>query len=530
MRNAIKILMVTFFIISSVFSYPGEILQKFELDHTCPTGLTSDGENIWLTDRKSDKIICISAKTGDQIKAIQSPAYWPMGLAWDGQYLWNTDEKTQSIYKIDPEDGTILKTLPYPGQKPRDIAWDGEYLWVADNQQDKIYQISTTDGTTIKTLTAPSSDIRGLTFDGKYLWCSDRVEDEIYMLAPKNGQVIIITEAPGPFTRGMAFIDNNLWAVDYQNDYLYKLAYKDDDKYRRYDERKTKIRYTHQIKNFGPGNIKTLDVHIAIPKDRHNQKINRIGYPVVQPGSMEEDKWSQETAHFHEEKIKPGKTVNYIMTTDAQIFAVRHFLFPEDAGELDEIPQKVKNQYLENNEKYQIKHPFIQKKVKEIVDGDENTFWIARKIFDYLIDNMYYERVGGWNTAPTVLERGNGSCSEYTFVYIAMCRAAGLPARYVGSAVVRGDASCIDEVFHRWAEVYMPGYGWIPVDPSGGDKESPRDQTDSFGALSNRFLITTEGGGGSKTMQWTYNSNEFYTTEPKTKVHSEHIAEWEPVQ
>ena len=54
---------------------------------------------------------------------------------------------------------------------------------------------------------------------------------------------------------------------------------------------------------------------------------------------------------------------------------------------------------------------------------------------------MYYERSGGWNTAPIVLERGNGSCSEYTFVFISMCRAAGVPARYVGSVVERGESA-----------------------------------------------------------------------------------------
>lgn len=39
---------------------------------------------------------------------------------------------------------------------------------------------------------------------------------------------------------------------------------------------------------------------------------------------------------------------------------------------------------------------------------------------------------------------------------IAMCGAAGLPARYVGALVVRGDDASLDYVFHRWVEVYLP--------------------------------------------------------------------------
>lgn len=143
---------------------------------------------------------------------------------------------------------------------------------------------------------------------------------------------------------------------------------------------------------------------------------------------------------------------------------------------------------------------------------------------------MYYELSGGWNTAPTVLTRGNGSCSEYSFVFISMCRSAGIPAKYVGSVVVRGDDASIDDVFHRWVEIYLPGYGWLPVDPSGGDKPSPRDQARCFGSLSNRFLITTDSGGNSKTLGWYYNTNEFIITQPDTKYEVETFAEWEPIK
>ena len=139
---------------------------------------------------------------------------------------------------------------------------------------------------------------------------------------------------------------------------------------------------------------------------------------------------------------------------------------------------------------------------------------------------MEYKRVGGWNTAPTVLARGNGSCSEYTFVFISMCRSAGIPARYVGTIVRRGDDRSIDDVFHRWVEFYLPGYGWVPIDPSGGDRDTPRDQANYIGHLANRYVITTQGGGNSKSMGWNYNSNDYYVTDPKTNVAIEYFGEW----
>jgi len=179
--------------------------------------------------------------------------------------------------------------------------------------------------------------------------------------------------------------------------------------------------------------------------------------------------------------------------------------------------------------KYWINDPFIQSSVRKAVGNIRNPYWIARNIFDYIRERMEYERVGGWNVAPTVLKRGSGSCSEYTFVYIAMCRAAGIPARYAGAVVVRGDDASLDYVYHRWVEVYLPGYGWIPVDPSRGDRVWPRDQAMSFGHLSNQFLITTEGGGGSEYLGWDYNSSERWRADGPVRLRMEKIGEWEPV-
>jgi transglutaminase-like putative cysteine protease len=143
--------------------------------------------------------------------------------------------------------------------------------------------------------------------------------------------------------------------------------------------------------------------------------------------------------------------------------------------------------------------------------------------------HMKYELSGGWNLAPTVLKRGTGSCSEYTFVYIAMCRAAGLPARYVGAITVRGDDASWDDVHHRWVEIYLPGYGWIPVDPSGGDASLPQEQANGFGYVDNRFLITTTSGGGSEYLDWNYNGNERWISKGKCKVVVESFGEWTPV-
>jgi len=519
--------------------YTGQVVKSYKTPGQYGTGLTFDGKNLWVADRKDDKLYCVNSETGDVIRSIPSPAYWPMGLAWDGEALWNADVKggiplaenyNGKIYRVDPADGTILKTIASPSSTPRGLAWDGTYLWCADSDARQIIQFSPDDGTTIHAIQAPASAPWGVVYDGRYLWVSDRLMNEIYVVEPQSGAVLLITEAPGEFVTDLCMAGNNLWALDDQSDRLFQLVTHDNEKFIRLNERHARITYTHLTTNYGPGKVISEDVHIAIPVNSDRQDI--IGEIRYSPPYTDivTDKWGQKTAHYHFDNIPGEENREIEMITEAKIYQIRYFIFPDQVGTLDQIPSDIKALYLEDNEKYQIHHPVIQDAVKAAVGDEKNAYWVARKIFNYVIAHMYYEMAGGWNTAPAVLARGNGSCSEYSFVYIAMCRAAGLPARYVGSVVVRGDDASMDDVFHRWVEVYLPNYGWIPVDPSGGDQETPRNQAMYIGNLSNRYLVTTKSGGGSKTMGWTYNSNEFYVTQPKTNIVIEYFADWQPAE
>lgn len=536
--SKLSVILSLLLITNMALAYTGEVVASYPTPGKHATGLTYDGVNLWLADRETDMLYCISPLDGRIIRSLPSPGYWTTGLTWDGNTFWIADLQggvpasenyNGKIYQQDYGLGNIVTTIPAPSSSPMGLAWDGRYLWCADNRSDEILQFSPEDGTTIQSFKSPSGDTRGLTFDGTYLWASDRAKNEIYMIDPQTGTVVLITDAPGEFTRGLAFDGTYLWAVDEQEDMLYKLKVRDEENFIRSDERHARVTYRHHTTNFGPGNILTADIHLAIPRNRDSQEIvGDIRYSIPY-SAIVKDKWGQETAHFHFEDIPSGERRKVAMITEVKTYAVRYFIYPDRVGTIDQIPQEIKDVYLEDNEKYQIDHPVISDAVKNAVGEEKNAYWIARKIFDYINERMYYEMVGGWNTAPTVLARGNGSCSEYTFVYISMCRAAGLAARYVGSVVVRGDDASTDDVFHRWVEVYLPGYGWIPVDPSRGDRSWPADQASAIGSLSNSFLITTQSGGGSETMGWTYNSNEFWTAEPKTNVAMEHFGDWEPV-
>lgn len=66
-----------------------------------------------------------------------------------------------------------------------------------------------------------------------------------------------------------------------------------------------------------------------------------------------------------------------------------------------------------------------------------------------------------------------GSCRDVTVLFIEVCRAIGLAARFV-SGYQEGDLEQGDRDLHAWAEVYLPGAGWRGYDPTQGLAVSDR--------------------------------------------------------
>ena len=61
----------------------------------------------------------------------------------------------------------------------------------------------------------------------------------------------------------------------------------------------------------------------------------------------------------------------------------------------------------------------------------------------------------------------SGSCRDFAVLFVEVCRAIGLAARFV-SGYQEGDPDNSERHLHAWAEVYLPGGGWRGYDPTQG--------------------------------------------------------------
>ncbi len=66
-----------------------------------------------------------------------------------------------------------------------------------------------------------------------------------------------------------------------------------------------------------------------------------------------------------------------------------------------------------------------------------------------------------------------GYCQYYASTMAIFLREQGIPSRIVegflpGKRTARGEEPIMNSQSHQWVEVYFPGYGWVPFDPTGG--------------------------------------------------------------
>ncbi|HYN78686.1 MAG TPA: transglutaminase family protein [Lamprocystis sp. (in: g-proteobacteria)] len=75
---------------------------------------------------------------------------------------------------------------------------------------------------------------------------------------------------------------------------------------------------------------------------------------------------------------------------------------------------------------------------------------------------------GAPQTPAQTLARGRGACRDQTMLFMALCRATGLAARFVSGYQDRSAMETDRRYLHAWPEVYLPGAGWYGWDPTRG--------------------------------------------------------------
>jgi transglutaminase-like putative cysteine protease len=136
----------------------------------------------------------------------------------------------------------------------------------------------------------------------------------------------------------------------------------------------------------------------------------------------------------------------------------------------------------------------IRKLSAEVTAGQPTDLAKARAIYDYVVRTMSYDKSGtGWGNGDIywACDAKRGNCTDFHALFIGLARAQGIPAKFeIGFPLPpeRGQGEVAG--YHCWAEFYLAGYGWVPVDASEARKHLEKKDY-FFGALDeNRVQLT----------------------------------------
>ncbi len=114
----------------------------------------------------------------------------------------------------------------------------------------------------------------------------------------------------------------------------------------------------------------------------------------------------------------------------------------------------------------------------QVTAGKTSQLDKVRAIYDYVFDNMRYDKTGtGWGYGDVLwaCDSKRGNCSDFHSLFIAMARSQGIPARFeIGFPLPSDKQSSEIAGYHCWAEFFNPQNGWIPVDISEAWKHPER--------------------------------------------------------
>jgi hypothetical protein len=204
----------------------GKLLRSFETETDKSSGITFDGEALWIGSTYSREIVRTDANTGKALerhftpgagviykmvgdppgrgsplakarpappapaqakqvggfqagevlgsKALGTGAH---GQEWRDGKLWFAVPPSREIYRVDPKTWVVETKFPTAGNRPHGIGWEGKYLWATDSNLNAFFKHDPATGEMVEKIQLADTDPlpHGMTIWQGWMWYCDDV-------------------------------------------------------------------------------------------------------------------------------------------------------------------------------------------------------------------------------------------------------------------------------------------------------------------------------------------------------------------
>jgi len=252
------------------------------------------------------------------------------------------------------------------------------------------------------------------------------------------------------------------------------------------ETRRLELRYQAKLDPLPPG-VSTVDLWLPLAQDDGQQTIRSLHVAGAAGGEVVHDaRYGNAALHL----TRTGAT-DVVVTYVVERREERHDLAGLADGAV--APGPVIAAWL-RPDKLGSLTPTVQTYTRKTTAGKKSPLAKVRAIYDFVVATMSYDKTGnGWGQGDIIwaCDKKRGNCTDFHTLFVAMARAAGIPARFeIGLPLPEARGEGDIPGYHCWARFYLDGLGWIPVDASEAKKHLDKKEFFFGGHDVNRVQFT----------------------------------------
>ncbi len=210
-----------------------------------------------------------------------------------------------------------------------------------------------------------------------------------------------------------------------------------------------------------PVGTKVLELWLPLPQTDRNQTIHRT--TIDAPNRIiigREARFGNECVHVRVDR--PTTSITVTLTVEA----TRR----ENSGNEEILSKEARARYLKPEPSGPVRSLALA--AIQGLDGDAQK---AKAIYEKVVGLMKYDKSGtGWGRGDALFacDAKRGNCTDFHALVIGMARSVDIPARFaIGLPLPHERGTGDIPGYHCWAELYVRGCGWVPVDASEAAKD-----------------------------------------------------------